>query len=533
MNVRAVALCVLLLAAPVLAGCVNNAPETPAAVPVVAPPPSMNVTREGVLHGSSASPVNASLPAAMPRALGGEFLLGFDASEPSIASDKDGNVYMTAFASLGAPIASPTIVATFDHGKSFKDVGPKGANGAPHPISNDQIVHVDRDTGRVFMDDILPLSCGTLSFSDDKGASWLTNPYSCGNSNVNDHQTIGTAKPRTLPTVGYPNVVYRCTNNGAFSGCARSLTGGLSFLPQTYPYEPGYECGGLTSHVQSGPDGTVYLAKADCPSGPTIAYSKDDGTTWQKIVIKTDQGATDAADDHEMGFAAGKNHDMYALWEHKGQLWFSASVDDGKTWFPARNVTAPGVTATMFNTLAMGDDGKIAFAYVGSTVPGGYAGKGAGNPGLNGDLFGQPSLPEWDNATWNAYLGVILNATDPNAPIQSVTANDPSDPIARGLCGRTRCHGMNDFIEITIDNEGRPWASFVDTCTQKCVTDPKVLSDVTVGMMATLLQGPALRGGNLTLPVLDPQAPPKPAAGGATDDAGTSLVAVPVEALRR
>ncbi len=507
MKVRALALCLLALTAPVMAGCLKSAPEAPAAVPVAAPAPSMNVTREGVFHEAGGLPVDPALVASIPRAVGGEFLIGYDASEPSIASDKDGGVYMTATGPSAVGPSEPTIVATFDHGKTFKDVGPKGANGVPHPASFDQIVAVDRDTGRIFMDDIIPLSCGTLSYSDDKGASWTVDPYSCGNTDVNDHQTVGTAKPRMLPTVAYPNVVYRCTNNGVYSGCATSLNGGLSFLPQTFAFEPGYECGGLTSHLRSGPDGTMYLPKADCPSGPTVAYSKDDGLTWQKLVIKTDQAATDPADDHEMGFAVGKNHDMYALWEHKGQVWFSASVDDGKTWFPARNVTAPGVTATMFNTLAMGDDGKVAFAYVGSTVPGGYEGKGAGNPGLSGDLQGQPRLPEWDNATWNAYLGVILNATDPKAPIQTVTANDPSDPIARGLCGRTRCHGMNDFIELTIDSDGRPWASFVDTCTKECVKDPKVLSDQTQGMMATLLEGPALRGANATLPILPAQMP--------------------------
>jgi hypothetical protein len=64
---------------------------------------------------------------------------------------------------------------------------------------------------------------------------------------------------------------------------------------------------------------------------------------------------------------------------------------------------------------------------------------------------------------------------------------------------------MNDFIEVAIDNVGRPWASFVDVCTDKCVKDPSMHSDVVKGMFATLRAGPALRGANLTLPLLAPQ----------------------------
>jgi hypothetical protein len=364
------------------------------------------------------------------------------------------------------------------------------------------MVFVDYDTGRIFMDDILPLSCGTLSYSDDHGATWITNPYSCGNTNVNDHQTVGAAKARMLPTVGYPNVVYRCTNNGVESGCAMSYDGGLTFTPQVPVFNEVQDgCGGLTSHLRAGPDGTMYLPKADCPGGPKIKYTQDDGLTWQTIQIPLKQ----KVGDHEMGFAVDKDGNMYTTFESNGQVWYTASPDKGKTWLPPRNVTAPGVTATMFNQLAVGDPGHVAFAYVGSTIPGGYEGKCKGNAGLTGDLLGQPSCPEWDNATWNAYLGVMVDALKPDAPIQTVTANDPKDPLARGLCGGTRCHGMNDFIEVAIDNVGRPWASFVDVCTEKCVTDPTVHSDVARGMFATLRAGPALRGTNLTLPLLDPQ----------------------------
>jgi hypothetical protein len=511
MSARVLAL--LLVVSGILAGCATT-PETPVSTTAPAAPSLTGVGLTGVYHladGKAAPPVNASFP----MAIGGEYLLPQSASEPSIGADKAGNVFMTGSnVPIGAGPAmrkTPTIYATFDHGATIKNVGPNLAEGvSQHANTNDPIVHVDYDTGRVFMDDILPLSCGVLSWSDDKGAMWTTNPYSCGNSNLNDHQTIGTAKARKVPMTIYPNVVYRCVNNGAASECAMSYNGGLSFTPQVPVFVNAVDgCGGLTSHLRSGPDGTMYLPKADCPGGPKVKYTEDDGISWQTIQIPFEK----RAGDHEMGFAVDKTGHFYATFEVAGQVFFTASPDKGKTWLTPRNVTAPGVTGTMFNTMAMGDDGKVAFAYLGTTIPGGYEGKGQGNAGLSGDVLGQPTLPEWDNATWNGYIGVIVDALDPNATIQTVTANDPTDPLARGLCGGTRCHGMNDFIEIAIDGQGRPWASFVDTCTQKCVTDPTVKSDKVLGMFATLRAGPALRGDAVALDEIPAQAVAKKESG--------------------
>ncbi|MHB8585090.1 MAG: hypothetical protein ACYDDF_04555 [Thermoplasmatota archaeon] len=496
----------VLLMSVVCAGCVSTpltTSSTPASQVAAA---TETVGTLGVFHTTHNDTLASFTDALFPRALGGAYLLPARSTEPSIGTGKDGGVYMTGFGkTLGTGPANrtaPTIWATFDSGQTIKDVGPYLAGLPEHPSTNDPIVYVDYSTNRVFMDDIAPLSCGMMSYSDDHGATWVTNPYSCGNSNVNDHQTVAAAKARAHPTVGYPNVVYRCTNNGVESGCAMSFTGGLSFTPQVPVFVSATDgCAGLTSHLRAGPDGTMYLPKADCPGGPKIKYTQDDGVTWQTLQIKTSLQPTD----HEMGFGVDADGNMYATFEAKGQVWFTASMDKGKTWFTPRDIVAPGVTATMFNQLAVGDPGKVAFAYLGTTIPGGYAGRCKGNAGLAGDILGQPNCPEWNNATWNAYIGVMVDALSPNATIESVTANDPAAPLARGLCGGTRCHGMNDFIEVAIDNVGRPWASFVDTCTGACLTDPKVFSGPAQGMFATLRAGPALRGANLSLPMIAPQ----------------------------
>ncbi|MEA3203663.1 MAG: hypothetical protein QOI63_1342, partial [Thermoplasmata archaeon] len=368
---------------------------------------------------------------------------------------------------------------------------------------------------------LLPISCSFLSWSDDQGASWTTNPYACGHTNVNDHQTIVAAKPRLAPLMPlYPNVLYFCSNNVYDTACTTSLDGGLTFGPQRPAYAGAQApaegnrctttaqgagncvCGGLSGHVKAGPDGKAYLPKGQCGLA-SVAVSADDGLTWTPHTIDTRHPMTD----HEVAIAVDEANTVYATWPAAdGFVYYAYSKDGGASWSQAVNVTAPGVTATAFNAIAAGGPGKLAFAYIGTTVPGGYKGKDGGQGGLTGDIVGEPDPPAWANATWNAYIGTITNATSDSPIIQTATANDPADPLARGLCGGTRCHGMNDFIDLAIDAEGRPWGAFVDVCTAKCVGDPKTHWDTAEGLVATLRSGPALRGAAPALPLLAPQA---------------------------
>lgn len=435
--------------------------------------------------------------------VGGGFHTGLGATEPSIGVAPDGGVYMTALKARPGSGRMPTIVRSLDAGQSWDDVGPM-----THLNTNDPLVYVDPDTGRIYTSDILPLSCTFLSWSDDQGKNWATNPYACGNSNVNDHQTIVTAWPRTLPTVGYPKVAYICTNNVAYFACATSLNGGLTFGPQIpvdHGIDPAFElplCGALAAHLHAGPDGKVYLPKSDCSiqdSRPVVYVTENDGLTWTKKVISDALMAP-----HEVGFAVDEENGLYATWETpEGLQQFAFSQDGGDTWSAPRDITAPGVTATMFTVAVARGVGKVAFAYVGTTIEGGYEGKSTGNAGLAGDLLGQPDLPEWDNATWNAYIGVIDDVFNGSA-VSYTMANPEGDPLARGLCGRTRCNGMNDFIEGAVGPDGRPWFAFVDVCTLECVTDPNVHADVAVGFAATLIRGPALLTGVRDLVPLAP-----------------------------
>lgn len=491
MKIAALALVLTMVAA----GCLSSAPLDAASVDADAIAAALPTG--AVFHEPGGGILDAV--EGVPRAVGAQFLTGFDATEPTVGVTAEGAVFLTAMVPRPGTGRMPALARSLDAGQTWDAVG-----SPLHANTNDPLVLVDVDTGRVYMNDILPLSCTFLSWSDDNGETWTTNPYACGNSHVNDHQTIVTAWPRTLPTVGYPKIVYHCANDVAYFACATSLNGGLTFGPQI-PVDVGVDptrvspdmseipvCGATTGHLKAGPDGKVYLPKSECSvqaSRPVVYVTEDDGLTWTKKVV-----AETIMDGHELALAIDEENGLYGVWTGTdGLVYYAYSVDAGDTWSEPKPVSAPGVTATMFTAAAALGKGKLAFAYVGSTVEGGYEGKGTGNPGIAGDLLGQPPLPEWDNATWDGYLGVMTGA-DTDAPVlQTVTVNDPADPLARGLCGRTRCHGMNDFIDMVVDLEGRPWVAFVDVCTAECVDDVEMDADQAVGFVGTLVAGPSLR----------------------------------------
>lgn len=484
-------LALLLAASALLAGCVTT-PASQVDQAGLVPDASGDLGLSSVVHGIDGALL--PVPADIERAIGGAYITGVGAVEPTIGVDKDGTLFMTGI--LPGVRGAPTIMRSDDKGQTWTAVG-----ATPHVATLDPYVYVDPATGRVFQDDILPLGCGMTSFSDDKGKSWTTNPLGCGTPQVNDHQTLVAAKPRKLTTVGYPNVIYRCVNNVAYSACAVSLNGGLTFLqqvpvtgylgvdpkhnPQTTPL-----CSALTGHLEAAPDGRVYLPSIDCTvlrSAPMVAVTEDDGLTWTTHIINKDR----VSDGHDVGIAVDEAGNVFANWVSEGRMLLASSTDAGKTWSEPIDVTAPGLTATSFNAIAAGTDGRIALAYIGTDIEGGYEGK--------------TKADDWKGAEWNAFLAVITDALSPTPVVQTVTANDPSDPVARGQCGRTRCNGMTDFIEIVVDVEGRPWASFVDVCNDDCATSADGKNTGNMGFAATLRAGPALRGALAALPLLDPQ----------------------------
>ena len=111
------------------------------------------------------------------------------------------------------------------------------------------------------------------------------------------------------------------------------------------------------------------------------------------------------------------------------------------------------LNGTGFPALAAGDSGRVAFAYLGDS---------GGN-------------------TWNGYISVMTDAFSPMPLITTTQVNNFGDPLDTTVdCGYNRCGGFGDFIDILIDQHGRPWFGLSHNIVDQ-------------GIYGTMMMGPSLR----------------------------------------
>lgn len=390
----------------------------------------------------------------------------YPAGEPTLGIDKKGTVYFTTL-NLLSPTTNPgarnnpDVLKTIDDGKTWENVSPKAGPLNTHPVSLDPYVWLDRSTGRLYNID-LTVACSLLSWTDDGGKTWVTNPLACGQP-VNDHQTLFGGPPVESPTVGYPNILYYCWNDVASSSCSKSLDGGLSFHRTGAPAYPGIDpnaggqgssfCGGLHGHGYVGPDGTVYVPKGQC-GVPMLSMSKDEGRTWTRVKV-----ADIAIEQHEASVAADAKGNVYYMFIRKDDRmpYLVISNDGGETWGKPLMVGAPGLSQANLPSLDISGPGKVALAYMGS------------NNAPRGPQFPASNHPDYQKATWNGYITMTVNALAKNPLFYSGAVNDERKPFITGSCGPGRCKAVFDFIDVVISPDGTPWAAFVDGCSKDFV----------------------------------------------------------------
>ncbi|MES2155110.1 MAG: sialidase family protein [bacterium] len=490
---RAILFAALSIAALVVAGCSGNNGNTSTSSTDTTPPlPAPG--QVPVVHRADGVIVDASqYPGDIP-VMAEHYVAKRGSGEPTIGVNARGaaiypSIEFDAVAAMPGAAPRTLIYISTDNGTTWTDRTPTIGNAgavAGNPVSLDPFVYADPATGRLFTIDLY-VGCADLSYTDDDGVTWTTNPIACGIP-VDDHQSIaaGPVVAPAVPNPVYPRVLYYCVNQIAATSCSRSLDGGLDWVAGAPPYpgatsgqgeggQPDF-CGGLSGHVYaSQKTGTVFLPKGQC-GFPEVARSTDMGTTWTQVVVDGTAGISG----HDGSVAADANGTVYYFWlDGQGFPRLAVSHDDGQTFEASMNVTAPGVTAAKFPAVTAGDGGRIAFLYVGSTVPGGFTAKDAALA----------------NATWNGYLGFSLDADKPDPVFASVTANPVVDPLKRGACAG-RCSGMFDFFDIQIHPKtGQVWVSLVDLCNDTCATPTGTAKDTITsrGAVGVQMGGTMLR----------------------------------------
>lgn len=467
----------VLLVGLLLSGCLEGQPES---VPAPETQRLPNLEPRGdtgaLINESLALVRDATLLERLANATGTYYSIGASTFEPTIGSTSTGGLFMTSYDGLGS---GTLIRRSMDRGQTWDDATPVLPTGYKAvPNSNDPYLYVDPWTDRVYdFDMCIILSGFCVSYSDDDGKTWTTQSVATGEAPALDHQSLAAAKPREGTTVtGYENVLVFCVNRGnstVGAWCSSSFDGGIVWTPLVPGYPVGSrQCSGLHGHVVGSPDGRFYRGNPSC-AGPAVYRSDDGGRTWSEHTITSAR-----ARGHEIAAATDDAGNVYALWIDRadGLPYLAWSTDAAETWSKPLMVGARGVTAAGFPTLAGGAPGRVAWAYIGTDIENGYKGKN-------------------ESMEWTGYVGISIDVLT-NATIANVPVNARDDPLDSGRpCGAMRCGGFGDFIDITIDAEGRPWAALAH-------------NEHRAGIVGTLATGPSLRlDGDLTpMPLVGPAA---------------------------
>jgi len=444
--------------------------------------------------------------------------VGRKAAEPTLGVDRTGAIYTVAAAFDAIPGSPPkneprTLVErSTDGGRTWHVTQPSIAGQNSMVVSTDPYIFVDpnvsQSKGRVFDIDLQGVNGAHLAFSDDQGKTWTQTLLS--SAGVNDHQTlVSGVEPKDVPIPltdpNYQKVLYYCVNQIADGSCIRSFDGGRTFLQGN---QSGYEafnpqylagiddshndgiCGSLHGHAVTDTAGRLFIPRGYCDI-PMIAISSDAATTFHDVQVS--KGVTMSGE--QASVAVDKLGNLYYTWQDANYNlpYLAISRDHGEHWSTPMMIAPPGVHEVDFPSIDVGDPGRIAITFPGTTST--LGGKDKTRP-------------------WNSYVVVSADALSANPLFLSNTSNPKWDPVHRGDCNG-RCGRMYDFLDIVSSpiDQGRVFATAVDTCTtvDNCATkrvagendddivtyeagDPHGAAADMQGVVIREVSGPALRG---------------------------------------
>ncbi|HWH08440.1 MAG TPA: sialidase family protein [Candidatus Thermoplasmatota archaeon] len=391
-------------------------------------------------------------------------------AEPTLGVTSTGTMFVVAY---------EKVLRSRDAGATWEVV----STPLSSPTTLDPYLYVDPDTDRVYSDQLY-LGCSWLSWSDDEGASWTTNPVACGLP-VNDHQKLASGKPRgLLPQVGYPKTLYYAYNAINPASPARvsiSYDGGLTWPVnrETVGAAADACAGGLHGNLVADAEGNLYLPKRHC-DGFILSRSTDGGMTWTTQPVGADAGGSPCLKNADL--AVDRTGGAYGAWPGKdNRMYLSTSADKGETW-RARSLAAspPGLGTTTMPALVAGDAGRIALVYYGTEATG----------------KGPDEVP--DDAVWHVYVTTSQDALAASPTFVTVRATD--DPVQVGpISTNSACdapqgsRNLLDFIDAQLDAEGRLVFAYADGCLEACAASPSMAKSRSDHVAVGLLQrGPSL-----------------------------------------
>lgn len=455
----------LLLVAALTGTVVTAALSTAGARPRVAADPLCSPARASVAHHAGGRVV-PQRPARVPCASE----TGYYTGETGIAVTRNGDVWFSAADWEWA------LVRSKDDGHSWERITPGGpqampgcyvatspatcqdTEGAKNGTVADAYLYVDPKTSKLFWSKTYGFAvCSSLSMTPDNGRTWQANTsFACPGA---DYEKIaaGPAPAGGAQPVGYPDVVYGCTNGpvpffvvGPARVCYKSLDGGASFTATGAPVTPSPLAPGCLQFQEAqvvGPDGTLYvpLSCVDNPTGVRVrvAVSHDEGATWGYSAVPTGEAGNAAG---AIGGGASMAVDaagtLYVVWRGTDdKAYLAVSRNGGGTWTAPLMVTKPGVRlgSSPLPQVAAREPGHIAIGYYGYT----------------------------SNATrLSGFLTESFDARSADPLFHSAALNDPAHPLYFPVdAGSTL--PRNDYLGVTIGPDGTPWVGLVKLLSSK------------------------------------------------------------------
>jgi hypothetical protein len=389
---------------------------------------------------------------------GSYYSIGRSTFEPTIGITSADNLYMASYGN--GPSGSTAVVQCSGLIEMTETLDYSCVNVydplLPVANSNDPYIYVDKWTDRIMKFDMHALLGMTVEWSDNEGDSFSPPTVATSVYSVQDHQTITSAKyPAALHETTW---VYCINGNAPHPLCSSSFDGGSTWSPEVSGAPLLCQSGGLTAHLEGGVNGNFYRGNIGCNGeGYSIYRSTDGGYTWSEHPLPTtESGTADTWNGEEAQVAVDDEGNVYAMWMgYDNMPYIAYSRDAGDSWSEEMMIAPPtNISGTGFPVITAGGEGRIAMGYV-------------GEEGLN---------------QWHAYMTVITDVFSENPLMTTTRVNDIDDPIdVEADCGYNRCGGLGDFLDMSVDQYGRPWFGLSHNLEDR-------------GIFATMSDGPSLRG---------------------------------------